>query len=173
MGIDQVFSMPPASMSPAPAAPGSAIAPELGVDTSTGVGYISSGNGWVPQVPGTVTNLSVKGKAANIANATLYAVPANMGGAYSIATYVKVTTAATSNSTLPSLTIFWTDAADNTVQNLVASATNTTNTTGLILQNTLTIYASGGTNIIYNANGYLSNGTPLAYEVQMRCTYLG
>lgn len=174
MPFDYVFPLPPALMSPLPSAPGSSIAPAQGIDTSTGVGYYNSGNGWVPQVPGTVNNLNLKAQSANVANTNLYAIPAHLGGLYQISAYTKLTTLGGSNSTMPSLTIYFTDAADNTVQNLVPLATNANNTTSTtIQQNTITIYASGGTNIIYNANGYLSNGTAMKYELQVRCTYLG
>lgn len=170
MAVDFIFQGPPSSTV---ASPGTTIAPAIGLDTINGVGYINAGSGWKPQAPGTVANLSKTAQTANISTTTAYAVPAHMGGQYAVTVYIKVTTAGSVSSTMPSVSIAFTDNGDSVAQSIAATATNTGNTTTTLAQATVIVWASGGTNIQYSTASYASSAAGMAYELNIRVTYLG
>jgi hypothetical protein len=114
-------------------------------------------------------------QTAAIGTTTLYAVPAS-AGQYRVSWNAKVTTAATTSSTLGALTIVYTDP-DDVVQTITCgaqtnagaiattSAGNSTTTVLLGLEMLLNCKAS--TNITY-AFAYASSGaTPMAYNVHI------
>ena len=171
MAIDFIFQGPPPANL---ACPGTTIAPAVGLDSVNGVGYLSSGKGWVPQIPATVAKVDLTGQNAAIAATTLYAVPAHMGGQYRISVDLKVTTAATTSSTLGAATVNYTDADDSVaVSGLTAAASNSGNTTTTQTSGSVIVNAKGGTNIQY-AIAYASVGaTAMVYSAHIRVDYMG
>ncbi|KVF22955.1 hypothetical protein WJ06_10385 [Burkholderia cepacia] len=118
---------------------------------------------------GYVADFTAQG--GNIANTSLYSVPTN--GFYCMSAHAAVTTAATTSSTLPAVTFYWTDADSGAVQ-LYTSSTNTGNSTGTYTQTgQVCFYAKGGTTINYQTSGYASSGaTAMQYALHVR-SYFG
>lgn len=96
---------------------------------------------------------------------------------YEIEIYLKVTTAATTSSTLGAVTIAFTDGTDSVAQSLtallatqagVAATTNTGNSTTTVLQGSVKIWAKTGVAVTY-AIAYVSSGaTAMQYEAHLR-----
>jgi hypothetical protein len=115
-------------------------------------------------------------QAAAIVATLLYAVPATQPGLYDVAFALKVTRAATTSSTLGTLTISYTDATDSVVQTVIAlggtqagaaATSNAGNSTTSVLQGRVTVNAKAGTNITY-AIAYVSSGaTTMQYEAHL------
>ena len=97
-------------------------------------------------------------------------------GLYRISAYLKVTTAATTSSTLGGVTITFTDGTDSVAQSHVMAmatqagaiaTTNTGNATTSKLSGSLVIWAKTGVAIQY-AIGYASSGgTAMQYEAHL------
>ncbi len=118
-------------------------------------------------VASVVAAIDATAQAANIATATLYAVPAN--GFYRVSIYVTVTSAGTT-STMPSTTITYTDGnAGTNAHSTTTTATNTGNSvTTTFAQTTYVLYAKTGTNIQYATGGYASTGSAMQYALRIR-----
>lgn len=173
MSMDYVFTTPPATQTPAVGAPGTTVAPAVGVDTSAGVFYISYGKGWLPNVPSTVAQVKLTAQGANIGSTNAFVLPGNGVGCYLVTTYIKVTRAGSSSSTMPSVTIGWTDI-DGTAQTLAATSTSAGNATTTYAQSTSVINAANSSNITYTTASYATSGaTSMQYLLQIRVTYLG
>ncbi len=106
--------------------------------------------------------------------ATILLTPA-VTGLYRISAYLKVTTAASTSSTLGALTITYTDGTDSVAQSLVcalstqlgaSASTVTTNTTAAKLCGDVVIYAKAGVPIQY-AIAYTSSGSAMQYEAHL------
>jgi hypothetical protein len=114
-------------------------------------------------------------QSANVASATLYAVPASGAGMYRATCYAVVTTPDGASSTLPSVGIGWTDK-DSSVALLANSvtSTNSANAAGAFGQGTQVFYAKASTNITYQTSSYASGtaGT-MKYAVHIKLEYLG
>jgi hypothetical protein len=118
-------------------------------------------------------------QAAAVA-ATILFTPV-VSGFYKINFYLKVTRAATTSSTLGSLTITFSDGTDSVAQSIVAQGQNqlgatgttvATNTTVAILTGTVDIWAVAGTAVKY-AIGYTSSGTTtMQYEAHLKAQLL-
>src|SRR5271154_4600510 len=102
--LDAVFAGPPSGV----VSGGSSNAPNVGMDTTNYVTYVSAGNGWYAQPGSMVQKAASLGNLANVANLLTYTVPSNMGGFYSVAYYavdINTTTAAT----LPGVNVAFTE----------------------------------------------------------------
>jgi hypothetical protein len=175
MPFDFVFPMPPAIMTPVPVAPGTALAPAQGVDTSTNVGYVSSGKGWVPQVPATTASVNLTAQAANIGATTLYAVPAHLGGMYTITVFEESTNTPTT-ATLPSVSLAWTDndTGNSIAATQIVASTGSVSAANVLAQTTYNLDAKGGTTITYQTGSYAAgSGTALQYSLHIRVNYMG
>lgn len=112
---------------------------------------------------------------ANAAPATLFAVPANMGGMYRVACYAVEVAADAASSTLPNIGIGWTDT--DTGVGLLATnvtSTNTANAPGAFANGEIIVNAKPSTNITWQTSNYAS-GTAgaMKYAVRIRLEYLG
>ena len=113
--------------------------------------------------------IDLTAQGANVASATLYAVPSSGAGLYRVSCYVVVTQAATTSSTLPSCVISWTDTDNSTVQSFTVTPTNTGNALTTLQQGVVYLDAKASTNITYSTTGYVSTGaTPMQYAVHIR-----
>ena len=114
--------------------------------------------------------------AQTAAKSTTALLTPSVTGLYRISAYLKVTTPATTSSTLGALTITYTDGTDSVAQTHVVSLTTqagaaattiATNTTAAKLSGSLIIWAKTGVAIQY-AIAYVSSGaTPMAYEAHL------
>ncbi len=108
-------------------------------------------------------------QAADIGATVLYAVPAGAGGLYRLAAYLAVTQAATTSSTLPKVTIAWTDADNSTAQSLDITATNAGNLLTTLAQALAVVNAKAATSISFSTSGYASVGaTAMQFAIHLR-----
>ncbi len=131
-----------------------------------------SGTATAAQLPaGTPTQAAVVHTAllaANVATTPLFAVTAS--GFFRITAQIVRTQIATTSSTLPSLTIGWTDGNNSAAGSTAVFATNATNTLVAVALVQIIVYAKAGTNITYTTAGYVSSGaTPMQYSVNLKC----
>lgn len=127
-------------------------------------------------VPSEIGHADQTGKTAAIAATTLVTPTAT--GRFRISAYLKVTTAATTSSTLGGVTITFTDGADSVAQSILMAMMSKTgtmetsdsgNTTTTTMSGSLFVYAKAAVAIQY-AVAYVSSGaTPMAYEVHITC----
>jgi hypothetical protein len=126
-------------------------------------------------VPAIVAQANLTNQSANVASATLYAVPSAEGGFYRAICYAVETTADAASSTLPSIGIGWTDFDSSTplLANQVSS-TNTANAVGAFGQGVQVMYVKGGSNVTYQTSSYAS-GTAgaMKYAVHIKLERLG
>ena len=126
-----------------------------------------------------VGDVNLVAQAAAVA-ATALLTPA-ITGMYSVEVYLKVTTAATTSSTLGAVTITYSDGTDSVAQSVVmlgqtqagvAGTTNTGNATTSVLTGTLNVWAVAGTAIKY-AIAYVTSGTTtMKYEAHLKVALL-
>ena len=116
-----------------------------------------------------VVNLTAQ--AASIGVTTLFSVVTS--GFYRITAKIVRTQIATTSSTLPSLTLAWTDGNNSAAGSTALFATNSTNTLVAVTPLQLIVYAKAGTNITYTTSGYASSGTtPMQYALRIKCEQL-
>lgn len=144
-------------------------APALGVNVkwqTDGNGndsaYLAGGG-----IPTTAIDLTAQ--TANITPTTLYAVPASFSGLYRVTVFIIVTQAATTSSTLPAVSVVFTDNDNNTSQTLAVTAVNTGNVLTTFEQGDAVINVKDSTTIQYKTTGTTTVGaTPLNYAVHIR-----
>jgi hypothetical protein len=114
-----------------------------------------------------VSNLDLTGQSANITTTTLFTPSAS--GIYRISSYIIVTTVDGASSTLPSVTIGWTDTDNSTAQTLVITPTNAGNLLTTYQQATAVIDAKTAIAVTY-ATGSYASGTPatMKYALHIR-----
>jgi hypothetical protein len=113
----------------------------------------------LPYVVGTTGLLSAQG--ANIGSTNLVASVA--AGLYEVCSWIAVTRAATSSSTMPSVTIGWNNGVAQTFQMSATSTSNTTTTNGKACT---PVRAAASTAITYSTAGFASSGaTSMQYEL--------
>jgi hypothetical protein len=123
-----------------------------------------SGIAGIPTQLGLVTQLT---QAANI-NATTIATPTT-GGLFRISAQIVRSQIATTSSTLPSVTITWTDATNSAAGSNTIIATNATNTLVASPTVELLLVAKANTAISYSTTGYASSGaTPMQYALRIK-----
>jgi hypothetical protein len=115
----------------------------------------------------TVSNVDLLNQTANIASTTLFTPAA--GGLYRISAYLIVTTVDGTSSTLPALTIGWTDPDNSTAQTLVLTPTNAGNTFTTHQTATCLINAKISVIVTFSTGSYASD-TPatMAYSLHIR-----
>lgn len=125
-----------------------------------------------PQAP----LVAADGKTAQTANVNvpaLYAVP--VSGMYRVSAFVALSQAATTSSTMPSVSVNYTEAITGTVvqdNNVTAQGTN--NVIGTHSGGSAVILCQQGSNIGYVTSGYASVGaTAMHYGVQVKIEFLG
>lgn len=127
--------------------------------------YVNPAN--VTFYPFTRKDLTAQG--ANIGATTLYAVPAGAFGLYRVSIYIIVTQAATTSSTMPAVTITWTDTDSGVAQSFAATATSAGNTTTTFAQAVVIVDANSSTNIQFSTSGYATSGaTSMQYAIHLR-----
>jgi len=118
----------------------------------------------------TSSNVDLTAQAANIVTSTLFTPTAS--GLYRVSAYLIVTTVAStgaSTSTLPSLTIGWTDTDNATPQTIVLTPTNAGNLLTTYQQASCVIDAVTAVAITYATNSYASNtAAQMKYSVHLR-----
>lgn len=141
------------------------------ISSYNGVATVSGG------VPAELATIDLTGQSAIIVSTGLYNVPAAGVGLYRVCGYLKVTTPATTSSTLGYLSIGFTDATDSVAQAQlmamsteagVASSTNTLNTTATKLSGCVVVWAKASTPITYAINYLSSGGTAMVYEAHLK-----
>lgn len=114
-----------------------------------------------------LTGVNLTAQTANISATTLLAVTAS--GQYRVSGYIIVTTADGVSSTLPKITITWTDQDNTTGQSFDLTATSAGNTLTTFKSGILQLSAKTGNNIQYATSGYLSN-TPATMQYALHLT---
>jgi len=135
-----------------------------------------SGNAsaYVPNGPALLPGADLLTQAANISATDLVASGDVTGGMYEISIYIIVTQAASSTSTMPSVSITWTDADNITGQTITATATSSGNLLTTYAQARVTVDARNGFAIQYATASYASSGgTPMQYALHIRVSKLG
>lgn len=113
-----------------------------------------------------IVNLITQG--ANISTATLY-TPATTGF-FRVTASLKRTQIGTTSSTLPSLTIAWTEGDNSAAGSNALIATNATNALVATIASQQVIWAKAATAITYATAGYASVGaTPMQYALRIKC----
>jgi hypothetical protein len=123
---------------------------------------------------GVVAKVDLTAQSANIVSTLLFTPTAN--GFYRISPWLMTTQAATTSSTLPNLTIGFTDADSSFAELISVTGTSTANTIGQagLPSTVLPFYAKSGVNITYQTNNYASvGGTSLQYSLHIRLEFLG
>jgi hypothetical protein len=132
-------------------------------------------------VPSIVAQINTTGHTANIAAADLLASGSVQTSYYRVIAYLKVTTAGSVSSTLPSVVIGYTDPTDSVAQSItmllgsqagVAITTNAGNSTTTVSQGTAVIHAKTGVAIRYSTTGYLSTAAGMTYKISLRLEQL-
>ena len=140
------------------------------VPTTSGItsGYVLTNASGTPtwQAVSSSANATVNLTAQSAAKSvTTLFTPVN-DGLYQIAYYAKVTTAATTSSTIGPFTVTSTDPDGNTVVSVGDSTSQNSTTTGFI-NGIIPVYAKGGTAVQYSL-GYASSGaTAMQYELRI------
>jgi hypothetical protein len=141
--------------------------------TDTGQLFQWNGAAWV-DISNTLKNPVVKidlvAQQADIV-ATLLTIPL-INGFYRAAAYVVLTQAATVSSTVPPISISWSDADLNAAESSQITSANNTNVVASISAPTLqplVFFAKAGAAISLFTAGYASNGaTPMQFALHLR-----
>jgi len=138
-----------------------------------GVALVSNG------LPVEYAKIDLTAQAANVGPSTLYAVPASGVGMYRISSYIVMTTAASVNSTLPTVQLVYTDndsGVSITMDATPISGTAGLGQTGALTANTVGTSASGviavnvkaSTTIQYQTVNYSSTAAGMQYAVHIK-----
>lgn len=112
------------------------------------------------------TGFDATAQMANIASTPLVTTPPT--GRYRISAYVVVTTAATTSSTMPKVTVSWNDADSGQAQSLDITVTSTGNALTTFSQGSVLLSANVSANIAFVTSGYASVGaTAMQYAVHI------
>lgn len=136
---------------------------------------MSTGNATSPSWQSAIRVVAADGKSAQTADInapTLYAVPTS--GLYRVSAYVVVSQAATTSSTMPNVSVSYTEATTGVAVQDQVTQTAATNQVGLHSGGTAVIAAQQGSNIGYVTSNYASSGaTPMQYAVQIKIESVG
>jgi hypothetical protein len=109
---------------------------------------------------------------ANISATALIALPVQ--GLYRITGEIICKQAATTSSTLPGVTLTYTDFDTNAAGSIPLASTNTANAVGSATRFENNFYAKAGQAIQISSSGYASSGTTqMLYSLRARIEYLG
>jgi hypothetical protein len=116
---------------------------------------------------GGINPVNATGATDNITAAT--ATTPTTAGLYRVTAYMIVTSPDAVSSTLPALTISWTDWDNTTPQSFVLLPTNNGNTTVTFQEDSMVVSSTSAVPIQYATSGYASN-TPnsMAYALHIR-----
>lgn len=132
-----------------------------------GAGNVS---GYVATSAASKATVDLTAQAASIGATTLLAVTAT--GFYRVSAYAVVTQVPSTSSTLPKVTITWTDSNNTTGETFDITPTlagGPANALTDFKQGTLVFNAKTGSNIQYATSGYASvGGTPMQYALSLR-----
>ena len=129
-------------------------------------------------IPANFVNITTKvdltAQSANIGSTNIIASTA-AAGMYRISIHIAVTRAATTSSTLPSVSIGYTEQESSASISGIATGTSTGNSTSTTISRGEVIAScAANTAITYSTSGYLSSGaTSMQYSVHIRLEYLG
>lgn len=141
------------------------------VSSVNGVAGVNNGVGVI------VASFIFAAQTANLATSTAYTVPAGQSGWYRLHARTVVTTPAsggTPSSTLPNMTVSYTDSDSNGTPSANLGATSTGNTTSTWAQGASYLYAKAGTTITIATNGYATAGTTsMQYDLRGFVVYEG
>lgn len=143
-------------------------APTNGVNVKWQTDGSGNDSAYVPAFAQEITSASVDltGQHANIATATLFTPVTS--GLYRVSAYIIVTTVSSPGSTLPSVTIGWTDKDNATPQTIVLTPTNAGNTLTTYQQASCVIDAVTAVAITYATGSYASGGVAMNYALHLR-----
>ena len=138
------------------------------VPTTSGIinGYVLTNASGTPtwQAVSYSANATVGLTAQTAAKSTTTLFTPVNDGLYQIAYYAKVTTAATTSSTIGPITITSTDPDGNTIVS-VGDSTSQNSTTDGFINGIIPVYAKGGTAIQYALSYNSSGATAMAYDL--------
>ena len=161
--LNQVFQGNPNTLGVV-ASGGSAIAPNVGIDTVNGALYESVGNGWSALGGALVQKTVQSAITAEMAN-VVFTVPQT--GLYEIYGY-EVSTTSTSG-TLPTISAVYTEADSGVSTTETVVTGNTTSAAGTIFRGSLLVNAKAGTTITLSGASYAT----ATYTVKTRIQFLG
>ncbi len=111
-------------------------------------------------------------QGANIGPITV--VSNTQPGSYRVSAYIQVVRAATTSSTLPAITVNFSDGFAFTAQALALTPTNNGNTTTTFQEAVAMVSVQAATNITYSTSGFASVGaTSMQYTLRVVCEYTG
>lgn len=140
----------------------------------TNVVFQTDGSGnvsaYVPQSAHAFNALDLSAQAANISATDLVASADVVGGIYRVTVYIIVSQAATTSSTLPSVTISWTGGDSVTAQSVtVTAASPSGNVLTTLYQGSIVLNSAAAAAIQYATSSYASSGgTPMQYALHLR-----
>jgi hypothetical protein len=154
----------------------------LNSDGTISTGIVNKYNGILTVSNGVAAEyatVDLTAQTANIAAATLYAVPSTGAGMYRVSAYVVLTTAASVSSTLPNVQIVFTDNQTNTsitidatpvlgVAGIGQTGALTANTVGTAASGVIVVNAKASTNIQYQLVNYQSSLACMAYAIHIK-----
>jgi hypothetical protein len=119
-----------------------------------------------------VGTVSLTGQGASIGATAI--LNAALSGLYRISIAISVTTAATTSSTLPSVTIGYSQQESGAAISVTPIASSSSNSTSNVQQATLVCPVQAGANITYATSGYASSGaTSMQYSLHIDVEFLG
>lgn len=124
-------------------------------------------------VPAIYAGISLSAQAANIG--TTVALSAPKQGTYRISGFICVTQAASTSSTMPTVTLGWANANTGVAQtSTVTSASTGNSTTTTFASFSVVVAVALGTNVTYATQSYLSTGaTHMQYALTVYVEYVG
>lgn len=139
---------------------------------STNVKWQSDGSGNISAYLGSAPSVGIDltAQVADIVTTPILTPAAS--GLFRISVYIIVTTVDTVSSTLPSVTLTWTDPDNATSQSALVTATDSGNLLTTFKQVTFVVSADLSAPITYETNGYASAGTPMEYALHIRAESL-
>lgn len=167
--LNQVFQGNPNVLG-AVASGGSAIAPNVAIDTVDGSLFASTGSGWVP-LTGVAQRAVASAQVANNANVLTFTAPA--AGVYQVDLY-EVSTNTPTGATLPAITVVYTDDASNTSVTDTLASVGSVSAAGVVNQGRFLVsVAAAGTIVVATTSYAAGSGTALAYTVKVRVSFRG
>jgi hypothetical protein len=152
------------------AAGGSALAPNVAIDTVDGTLFASTGNGWVP-LTGVAQKAVASAQVANNANVLTFTAP--VAGIYQVDLY-EVSTNTPTGATLPAITVVYTDLDSSASVTDTLSSVASVSAAGVVNQGRFLVnVAAAGTVVIATTSYAAGSGTALAYTVKVRVSYRG
>jgi hypothetical protein len=136
---------------------------------ATNVVWQEDVSGNVSAYVGTAANVlpavDTTGLTGNVSATTLFATTASR--TFRISAYIIVTTAGSVSSTLPKITITWTDADNSQAQSFDLTPTNAGNALTTFEQAEMVIRALTTTNIQYATSSYASSAAGMTYAIHL------